>query len=32
MIKKIVILQTSGNELANQLWNYASIYAYTLER
>ena len=30
--KKIVILQTSGNELANQLWNYASIYAYTLER
>jgi len=31
-MKKIVILQTSGNELANQLWNYASIYAYTLER
>ena len=31
-MKKIIILQTSGNELANQLWNYASIYAYTLER
>ena len=31
-MKKIVILQTSGNELANQLWNYTSIYAYTLER
>lgn len=31
-MKKIVILQTSGNELANQLWNYASIYAYALER
>jgi hypothetical protein len=31
-MKKIIILQTSGNELANQLWNYASVYAYTLER
>ena len=31
-MKKIIILQTSGNELANQLWNYASIYAYTLKR
>ena len=31
-MKKIVILQRSGNELANQLWNYASIYAYALER
>lgn len=31
-MKKIIILQTSGNELTNQLWNYASIYAYTLER
>lgn len=31
-MKKVVILQTSGNELANQLWNYASIYAYALER
>ncbi len=30
-MKKIVILRASGNELANQLWNYASIYAYTLE-
>lgn len=31
-MKKVVILNTSGNELANQLWNYASIYAYALER
>jgi hypothetical protein len=31
-MKKAVILNTSGNELANQLWNYASIYAYALER
>ncbi len=28
----IHILRAGGNELANQLWNYASIYAYTLER
>lgn len=27
----ITILRTGGNELANQLWNYASVYAYTLE-
>lgn len=26
------ILRAGGNELANQLWNYASIYAYALER
>jgi len=32
IMKKVIILQTSGNELANQLWNYASIYAYTLEQ
>lgn len=31
-MKKAVILNISGNELANQLWNYASIYAYALER
>ncbi|MBI3442696.1 MAG: alpha-1,2-fucosyltransferase [Candidatus Sungbacteria bacterium] len=31
-MRKAVILNASGNELANQLWNYASIYAYTLER
>lgn len=30
--KKVIILRTSGNELANQLWNSISIYAYTLER
>jgi hypothetical protein len=30
-MKKIVIIRSAGNELANQLWNYASIYAYTLE-
>lgn len=31
-MKKIIILYHSGGELANQLWNYASIYAYALER
>lgn len=31
-MRKVVILRAAGNELANQLWNYASIYAYTLER
>lgn len=31
-MKKIVILRTTGSELSNQLWNYASVYAYTLER
>jgi hypothetical protein len=31
-MKKIVILRSTGGELANQLWNYASIYAYCLER
>ena len=31
-MKKITILSSGGNELANQLWNYASIYAYSLER
>ncbi|MEK7645422.1 MAG: alpha-1,2-fucosyltransferase [Patescibacteria group bacterium] len=32
MSKKISIIGAGGNELANQLWNYASIYAYCLER
>lgn len=31
-MKKVIILKTTGGELANQLWNYASIYAYCLER
>lgn len=31
-IKKIKIIRTTGNELSNQLWNYISVYAYTLER
>lgn len=30
--KKIIILQHGGGELANQLWNFASIYAYCKER
>ncbi len=30
-MKKVVILRSSGNELANQLWNYVSIYAYARE-
>jgi hypothetical protein len=31
-MKKAVILRATGGELANQLWDYASIYAYCLER
>lgn len=31
-MKKIIIIQTSGNELANQLWNYISVYAYAKEK
>lgn len=31
-MKKVVIIRAAGNELANQLWNYASIYAYCRER
>ncbi|OGZ04652.1 MAG: hypothetical protein A2648_00955 [Candidatus Lloydbacteria bacterium RIFCSPHIGHO2_01_FULL_41_20] len=31
-MKKIVIIKSGGNELANQLWNYISVYAYALER
>jgi len=30
-MKKIVIFQNGGGELANQLWNYMSIYAYSRE-
>jgi hypothetical protein len=30
-MKKAIILEHGGGELANQLWNYASIYAYGLE-
>ncbi|HEU5114650.1 MAG TPA: alpha-1,2-fucosyltransferase [Candidatus Paceibacterota bacterium] len=29
--KKIIILKHGGGELANQLWNYVSIWAYGLE-
>jgi hypothetical protein len=31
-MKKAVILRATGGELANQLWNCASIYAYARER
>lgn len=31
-IKKVIILQHGGGELANQLWSFASIYAYCLEK
>lgn len=30
--KEIIILQHGGGELANQLWNFASIYAYCQEK
>jgi len=30
-MKKLVILKHGGGELANQLWNFLSIYAYGLE-
>lgn len=30
--ESLTILRAGGNELANQLWNYASVYAYALER
>ena len=32
MIKRTIILKHGGGELANQLWNYLSIYAYSLEQ
>lgn len=28
----VTVIQASGGELANQLWNYISIYAYCLEK
>ncbi len=31
-MKKIIILRYGDGELANQLWNYISIYAYGLEK
>lgn len=31
-MKKVVILEHGGGELANQLWNFSSIYAYCKER
>ena len=30
-MKKFIIQKSGGGELANQLWNYVSIYAYGLE-
>lgn len=30
-MKKNIILKNGGGELANQLWNYISVYAYSLE-
>lgn len=32
MNRKTIIIQHNGDELGSQLWNYASIYAYCLER
>ncbi len=31
-MKKAIIVNAAGNELTNQLWNFASIYAYAHER
>jgi hypothetical protein len=31
-MKKGIILKNGGGELANQLWNYISIYAYGIEK
>jgi YHS domain-containing protein len=31
-MKKIVILENNGGRLANQLWQYANLYAYALEK
>lgn len=30
-MKKNIILKNAGGELANQLWNYISVYSYSLE-
>lgn len=32
LMKKVIIIQHGGGELANQLWNFASIYAYCKEK
>src|SRR3989344_2510104 len=32
MRKKIIIYRHNGGRLANQLWNFISIYAYCLEK
>jgi hypothetical protein len=32
MKKKVIIFQHGGGELANQLWNFVSVYAYCKER
>lgn len=32
MEKKVIILEHNGGRLANQLWNFISVYAYCLER
>lgn len=31
-MKKVIILQHNGGQLANQLWNFVQIYAYCLEK
>jgi len=31
-MKKAIILKHGGGEFANQLWNYISVYAYSIER
>lgn len=31
-MKKVVIYKNNGGRLANQLWNYACVYAYCLEK
>ena len=31
-MKKVIILQHNGGQLCNQLWNFAGIYAYCLEK
>ena len=32
LMKKIIIIKHGGGELANQLWNYASVYSYAKEQ
>jgi hypothetical protein len=31
-MRRVIIIENDGGELANQLWNYASVWAYCLER